>query len=120
MRSNIKEKNYCIIIFNRPLNEGWTLQIQGWPPQTPRFADIGSDGKWEIEIYVGNIKELPIQREFNIHAVALNKEEALQLMNTPLKTPDGIPFFMYKSDITEQLEHQLWSEPVIVILPQAN
>ncbi len=113
-----KKENYEIIVFTTAVNEdSWTLQMRGNPLQEIRLGTINSRKNWNMKIYIGDRQRFPEQREFDIFAVIVNSEEALHLVEISSKTPEGIPFYEYKSEIIEKLDYQIWSKPFLVTLP---
>lgn len=110
-----------VCVFIRTSHEPFVmLQCAYWPPKMPRYRRLhAEDGKEVAEcsfepIYVGNKRDFPENRKFEIYAVALREPTVHQLMSLLRKDSLGQPYLVRIDEIELYDRQAVVSRPVSV------
>lgn len=108
-------------IFIRTAHEPFVmLQCAYWPPKMPRYRRLHTEDGKDVEactfepIYVGNRRDFPENRAFEIYAVALREPTVHQLMSLLRKDSLGQPYLVRIDEIELYDRQAIVSKPVAV------
>lgn len=110
-----------VCVFIRTMHESFVLlQCAYWPPKMPRYRRLHTEEGKDVEvctfepIYVGNRRDFPENRAFEIYSVALREPTVNQLFNLLRKDSLGQPYLVRIDEIELYDRQAVVSKPVIV------